>query len=353
MRKIELVEDLRKRKETLFSHPTPLEKMRNLSSLLGIEIFIKREDLIGVGFGGNKIRKIEYLIADVKHKVADAILTWGGVQSNWCRAISSVCKIYGIEPDLVLFRRKNLPDEYDGNLYLEHIIEANIEIVDGEGKKLIKMNDIAEIIEEKVKNLEKMGKKTYIAPIGASLPEGSMEVSWGGISYIDCFYELMSQCKELGFKPDWVVHATGSGGTQAGLIAGSKLADSDVKIIGISVSDKSEEFKEIVKTILYNIQNYIQVDLSLREEDIIIIDDYLGEGYGIVNKDIADCIRKVAELEGIFLDPVYTGKAMTGLVDLIKKGVIKRGENIIFIHTGGLPALFPYRREIGNLLGLK
>ncbi len=343
MKGYELVKDLRERRETLFTHPTPLEKMKNLSSLTGVEIFIKREDLIGSGFGGNKIRKMEYLIVDVMHKRADSALTWGGIQSNWCRAMSSVCRIFGIEPHLILFRRKNLPDETGGNVLLENFSGAKIKIFDGEGKKLLKLDDIREIV---FQTLEKIGKKTYLAPIGASIPEGSMEVSWGGIAYLDCFYELMEQCNSLGFEPNWIVHATGSGGTQAGLIAGSKLMGSGTKILGISVSERKEDFEKIIEGIIQNIENYIQVDLDLKDEDINVIDNYIGEGYGIVEKEIVRNLKIVAEKEGVFLDPVYTGKGMVGLLDLIEKGFIRKGEKVIFIHTGGLPALFSYKEEI-------
>lgn len=351
MKGYELVKDLRERRETLFTHPTPLEKMKNLSSLTGVEIWIKREDLIGSGFGGNKIRKMEYLIVDIIHKKSNAVLTWGGMQSNWCRALSTVCRVFGIEPNLILFKRENLPKDLGGNIFLENLIGAKIKIVDSEGKKLIKLDDIKEIVLETLENLEKMGKRTYLAPIGASLPEGSMEVSWGGIAYLDFFYELIEQCRELGIEPDWIVHATGSGSTQAGLIAGSKLMDSKVKILGISVSDKKEEFEGIIKKILENIENYIQIELPLKDEDLKVIDEYIGDGYGILNKEIVDCIRSIAEKDGIFLDPVYTGKAMSGLLDLINKGYIKKDEKVIFIHTGGLPALFSYEEKFQKFIG--
>lgn len=350
MKGYEIVKDLRERRETLFTHPTPLEKMKNLSSLTGVEIWIKREDLIGSGFGGNKIRKMEYLIVDILHKRADVVLTWGGMQSNWCRAMSTVCKVFGIEPNLILFKRENLPEDFGGNIFLENLTGAKVQIVKGEGRKLIKLDDIKEIILSSLEDLERQGKRTYLAPIGASLPEGSMEVSWGGIAYLDCFYEIMEQCFDLKIEPDWIVHATGSGSTQAGLIVGSKLMDSKTKILGISVSDKREEFKEIVIKIIDNIENYIQVGLDLKDEDLKVIDEYIGEGYGIVDKEIVDCIRKVSEKEGIFLDPVYTGKAMRGMLDLIDKGYIKKGERVIFIHTGGLPALFSYKEKMEKFM---
>ncbi len=350
MKGYELVEDLRKRRENLFTHPTPLEKMKNLSLLTGVEIFIKREDLIGSGFGGNKIRKMEYLIVDIMHKRADSALTWGGVQSNWCRAMSSVCRVFGVEPYLILFKRKNLPEDFGGNILLENLSGAKIKIFDGEGKKLIKLDNIGEIVSQTLESLESMGKKTYLAPIGASIPEGSMEVSWGGIAYLDCFYELMVQCFDLGIEPDWIVHATGSGGTQAGLVAGSKLMGAKNRILGISVSEKKKDFEKIIEGIIQNIENYIQIDLDLKDEDIKVIDDYIGEGYGIVEKEIVKNIKIVAEQEGTFLDPVYTGKAMGGLLDLIAKGFIRKGEKVIFIHTGGLPALFSYIEKIEKFL---
>lgn len=350
MKGYELIKDLREKRENLFTHPTPLEKMKNLSSLTGVEIWIKREDLIGSGFGGNKIRKMEYLIVDILHKGATAVLTWGGLQSNWCRAMSAVCRVFGIEPNLILFKRKDLPEDFGGNIFLELLSGAKIKIVEAEGKKLVKLEDIKDTVFETLENLEKIGKRTYLAPIGASLPEGSMEVSWGGIAYLDFFFELMEQCRALGIEPDWIVHATGSGSTQAGLIVGSKLIDLKTRILGISVSDKKEEFEEIVKKIIENIENYIQVGLDLKDEDLEVIDEYIGEGYGIVNREIVDCMKKVTEKEGIFLDPVYTGKAMIGMLDLIDKGYIKKREKVIFIHTGGLPALFSYKEKMEKFI---
>lgn len=349
MRSYELIKDLRERRKTLFTHPTSLEKMKRLSDLTGVEIWVKRDDLIGFGFGGNKIRKMEYLIVDILHKKATSVLTWGGMQSNWCRAITAVCRVFGIETNLILFKRENLPQDFGGNIFLEHLLGAKIKIVEGNKGKLIKLEDIKEIVFETLENLEKMGKGTYLAPIGASLPEGSMEVCWGGIAYLDCFYELMEQCMDLRIEPDWIVHATGSGSTQAGLIAGAKLIGGRKKVIGISVSEKKEEFEEIVRRIIENIENYIQVELNLLEDDIKIIDDYIGEGYGIVDKEVVNILKILAEKEGIFMDPVYTGKAMVGLLDLINKGYIKKGEKVIFIHTGGLPALFSYREKIEKI----
>jgi 1-aminocyclopropane-1-carboxylate deaminase/D-cysteine desulfhydrase-like pyridoxal-dependent ACC family enzyme len=198
-----------------------------------------------------------------------------------------------------------------------------------------------------------MGRSPYIAPIGGSLLGGSMDLPLGSIAYVDAFLELAQQAAEMDTKVDYVVHATGSGSTQAGLAVGAKAVNPEIKIVGISVSEDKKTIGEDVLTIARDTEKALDLKLDMNMDDIIVLDEYLGEGYGIVNKEISQTLRLISQQEGIFLDPVYTGKAWMGLEDLIHKGYFKPDDTIVFLHTGGTPALFPNKRFIGEYLANK
>jgi 1-aminocyclopropane-1-carboxylate deaminase/D-cysteine desulfhydrase-like pyridoxal-dependent ACC family enzyme len=182
------------------------------------------------------------------------------------------------------------------------------------------------------------------------MPMGSMELPLGAVSYVDAFREMVEQTRAAGFEPDFVVHSTGSGSTQAGLVVGAKAILSKTKIVGISVSDPKELFARDVLTIAKATEKALGLDTGVKDADVIVFDEYIKDGYGIVNREVAEIIRLVFTREGIVLDPVYTSKAMAGLVDLVAKGYFKRGDKVVFFHTGGTPALFPNRRKIVEYL---
>ncbi len=332
--------------------PTPLEAMPNLSRKLGeVNLFIKRDDQTGLAFGGNKSRKLDFIMADVLEQKADSVVTWGGMQSNWCRQTAAAARKLGLKPVLILFKRANLPTECDGNLLLDSILGAEIKTIElEEGKSFMEIHAVEEILKTVVEEERRAGNNPYIAPIGGSFQEGSMRKPLGAICYVDAISELVKQAEAEDVRIDYLVHATGSGSTQAGLIVGAKLFYPQVKIVGISVCEDLKTITRFVNTIVHRTFEEFGLNTDLDEADICIFEEYLGGGYGILNHETAQALHLVAETEGILLDPVYTGKAMVGLVDLIGKGYFKKDANIVFLHSGGTPALFPYREGIMNYL---
>jgi D-cysteine desulfhydrase family pyridoxal phosphate-dependent enzyme len=338
-------------KKTLISLPTPLQKLEYLSQAMGgPEIYLKRDDLTGLAFGGNKSRKLEFIIQDVLDKNADVIITWAGLQSNWCLQTAAVARKFGIKPILVLFKTYDLPEEYDGNLLLDYILNADVRLREAEKGRVPRLEDVEEIIEGVTNEVKEMGHTPYIAPIGGSMVGCSMEKPLGAVSYVNAFVEILEQVKDKGIKINAILHATGSGGTQAGLIVGAKAVDENIKVLGISVSEEKEPCSKEVLTVARDTVKALRMNLSIGREDVVIFDEYVGEGYGVLDKEVSEAIRLVAVKEGVFLDPVYTGKAMAALIDLVHKGFFKKEDKIVFIHTGGTPALFPNKHNLVKFL---
>jgi len=348
----EMKEKIKEFPRTSLIHlPTPFQRMTNLEKELGgPELYFKRDDLTGLAFGGNKSRKLEFIIPDVQAKGADVIITWASVQSNWCLQTAAAARKFGITPILILFKTYDLPDEYDGNLLLDYILNADIKIREAEYGRVVDQEYVEDVLEEVVMEVKEWGHTPYIAPIGGSIVGGSMEKPLGAIGYVNAFVEMMEQTESLGFKPDYVVHATGSGGTQAGLVFGAKAMSPETKVLGVSVSEEKEVFSKDVLSIAKQTEKALDIDLSINEDDVIVFDEYLEEGYGVITKSVSDIVRLVAMREGIFLDPVYTGKAMVGLVDLVKKGYIPKDAKVVFFHTGGTAALFPNKGKLTSFL---
>jgi D-cysteine desulfhydrase family pyridoxal phosphate-dependent enzyme len=351
------VEDVRTRlsafpRASLAHLPTPLEGLPTLSGQVdGPSLHIKRDDQTGLAFGGNKARKLEFMMADVMESKADTIVTWAGVQSNWCRQVAASAAKVGKRAVLVLLKRPGLPAEADGNLLIDRVLGADIRLVEASGEKgFLRYENVREFVDPIVAQEIAAGREVYLAPIGGSLLEGSMKRPWGAMGYLAAFVELLEQTRARGFTPGSVVLATGSAGTQAGLLAGAKLLSPETRIVGISVSGSSEVIADYVKEITAALLVEMGSAEEVRDEEVIVFDDYLGEGYGILNQQITDSLGLVARSEGILLDPVYTGKAMSGLLDLSGKGYFGT-EEVVFLHTGGTPALFPYRE--GLLEGLQ
>jgi D-cysteine desulfhydrase family pyridoxal phosphate-dependent enzyme len=338
-------------RKTLIHLPTPFQKLENLSQMPGSpEVFIKRDDLTGLAFGGNKSRKLEFIIPDVLDKKAEVIITWASLQSNWCLQTAAAARKFGIKPILLLFKTYELPEEYDGNLLLDFLLEADIRIRDAEKGKVVTPEYAFEIIEDVVNEVKESGYNPYVAPIGGSMVGGSMDRPLGAVSYVNAFAEMLEQAEAQGIELDYVIHASGSGGTQAGLVVGAKALTENIKVLGISVSEERESYGEEVLTIAQDTIKALDLDISISKEDIILFDEYIGEGYGIVDKEVSEVIRLVATREAIMLDPVYTGKAMVALVDLARKGYFKKDDKIVFFHTGGTPALFPNKHKLFNFL---
>jgi D-cysteine desulfhydrase family pyridoxal phosphate-dependent enzyme len=336
----------------LIHRPTPLRRLDRLTKELGgPEIWIKRDDLTGLAFGGNKSRKLEFIIPDALSQGADTIITWASVQSNWCMQTATAARRVGLRPILLLFKTSDQAADYDGNLLLDFILGADIRIREAEKGKIVSEEYVRKLLEEVAGEVRKSGHKPYVVSVGGSMPGWSMDKPLGAIAYAEAFVEMLDQTRSAGAGITHVIHATGSGATQAGLIVGAKATQSSIRIVGISVSEGKGMLVPIVQKICLETEKALRLNLGIGPSDIIVLDEYVKEGYGIMNRETAEAIRFLFTTEGIVLDPVYTGKAMAALIDLVRKGYFRKDDGVLFFHTGGTPALFPYRETLIRLLG--
>lgn len=309
--------------------PTRIQKLERLSKKLGgPNIFIKRDDETGTEISGNKVRKLEFTVKKALDEGCDFLITCGGVQSNHARATAAVAARLGINSYLVL--RGSEEEKIDGNLFLDKVLGAQIRFITPEDYKEKRM----EIMENIKEELSKEGHKAYIIPEGAS--DGI-----GTFGYYKAMEEIIDQEREMGINFDAIVLAVGSGGTYGGVFLGKKILNHKGNIYGVNVCNDAEHFKRRIEDLLHESLNIMNETLDFNREEISIIDGYVGRGYALSRAEEIDFIRELAQLEGIILDPVYTGKAMYGLVNEIKKGRFKEHKNILFIHTGGLFGVFP------------
>lgn len=271
-------------KKELIHLPTPFMKLENLSKELGgPNIYIKRDDLTGLAFGGNKSRKLEFIVKDVLDKKADAIITWAGLQSNWCLQTAAAARRFGITPILVLFNVYDLPVEYDGNLLLDFILDADIKIKELGKGSIIHLEAVEEILEEAALEAKERGYTPYVAPIGGSAAGGSMNRPLGAISYVNALVEMVEQAESQGIEVDYAIVASGSGGTQAGLVVGAKALDGRCKVLGVSVSEERSTYQELVLDIAEDTAKALELDLEIGKEDIILFDEYIREGLSLIH----------------------------------------------------------------------
>jgi len=315
--------------------PTPLQELPNLSKALkGPRIFVKRDDMTGLALGGNKTRKLEYLMADALRHKADYIVTGAGFQSNWCtQAIAAAHKL-GMKIVLVNSGPIDGYDEedYDGNHLLHFLQGAEIKVVKPENQQ--------KVIDETVDALKATGHRPYILTLAGSTPLGV-------VGYVNAVVELLQQAIELGISINYLIHCTGSGGTQSGLIIGSKALSTNIKIIGSTSGSRSKKQQiDSVSSLIDESLKFMQLDLKITKNDIIIYDQYAGGGYGVITEGKAEAIKIMAEMEGLFLDPVYTSSAGACLIDLCRKSLFKPDDVVVFLHTGGSAALFPYKTPL-------
>ena len=307
---------------SLCTLPTPLHRLEELSRRTGREIWIKRDDLTGFAMGGNKPRKAEFLMADALRTGSDVILTEGAMQSNHARTIAAAASRISRECHLFLVGEK--PDPPTGNVLLDALAGARIHVFQSPRERLSAMQEFAE-------ELRKGGRNPYLIPVG-----GSNEV--GSQGYVSGFEELEKQLSDLPPKPTVLVFCSSSGGTHAGIMVGKVMADSKVEILGIR-NDNDPMFEESVRDIANDLSKKIGLKREFRKEEVHLNSDYVGDGYGVPSKESEAALKELWRCEGILLDPVYTAKAMAGLIDLTRRGKWV-GERVVFLHTGGIPSFF-------------
>ena len=320
-------------KASLGYFPTPLIELTRLSKTLGgPNIYMKRDDNTGLALGGNKTRKLEYIIGDALAKGADTVITAGAIQSNHCRQTAGAAASLGLECHLVLGGKK--PEQPQGNLLLDKVYGCHIHWA-GENRK-------GEDIPALVAQLKAEGKKPYVIPYG-----GSNEL--GAIAFIEAYKELNAQREALKVDFSHIIFASSSGATHAGLMLGNKMLETYSQIVGINI-DKGEmdkvPFDEHIVSLANSTAQFIAADYQFTADDLILNSDYVGDGYGVIGELEKEAIALTAQNEGILLDPVYTGRAMGGLIDMIRTGQIKATDNVLFWHTGGAPALFAYADDL-------
>ena len=320
---------------------TPLQKMERLSEELGVEIFFKRDDLTGCELSGNKIRKLEFLLADAKAKGADTVITCGGAQSNHCRATALAAARVGLSSTLLLRTEDPAnPPPSHGNILLNRM--AGAELVWITPAEYRERHNRFELEEER---LHRRGKVVYIIPEGGSNQLGA----WG---YVKGMEEIANDLTELGagdFDDTTVLSATGSGGTTAGLLLGARLLNLGLRVTGINVCDDEDYFVTEIDRICQGFIKDYSVDIAINSTDIDIVDGYVGRGYARSREEELKAIYALAQLEGVVLDPVYTGKAFYGMASEIRKNRSAFGKRIVFVHTGGLFGLFPVADKFEEL----
>ncbi len=338
-------------RKDLIHRPTPLRRLDRLTHELGgPEIWIKRDDLTGLAFGGNKSRKLEFIIADALSQEAEGIITWASIQSNWCLQTAAAARRYCLRPILLLFNTSDIAPEYDGNLLLDRILDADVRIHEAEKGKIVSQEYVEEVLKEVVNEVKEWCPKPYVVSVGGSMTGWSMSKPLGAVAYLEAFIEAFEQTRQAGIDFTHIVHATGSGSTQAGLTVGAKSLKAAARVIGISVSESQQVLLPIIGKIVQETVKYLNLGVDITDSDINVLDEYVKEGYGTVNRETAEAIRLLFMTEGIVLDPVYTGKAVAALVDLIKKGFFQKEDKVVIFHTGGTPAIFPYRKPLLEFL---
>lgn len=312
--------------------PTPLEPMDRLSEILGgPRLWVKRDDCTGLSSGGNKTRKLEFLMADAQSKGADTIITQGATQSNHARQTTAAAAKLGMECHILLEDRTGSNDNnyiLNGNVLLDRLHGASVSKRSGGTDMNLEMQDFADALIEK-------GKKPYIIPGGGSNPIGAL-------GYVNCARELTEQASEIGLKIDALVHATGSAGTQAGLVAGLAAIQSSIHLLGIGVRAPKDKQEQMVFDLAQKTADYLDTGIEIERDKVRAICDYVGAGYGLPTDGMIKAVKLLAQSEGLLFDPVYSGKGLDGLLDQIKKGYFAGMDNVVFLHTGGSAALFGY-----------
>jgi len=312
--------------------PTPLEPMHRLTAALGgPNLWIKRDDCTGLATGGNKTRKLEYLVADAMQQGADTLITQGATQSNHARQTAAIAAKMGMECHIILEDRtgyRHADYQHSGNVFLDHLYGAHLNEVPGNTPMDKAMEDLAAQLRAK-------GRKTYTIPGGGSN-------ALGALGYVTAALELADQAMNMGLNIDELVHATGSAGTQAGLVVGMEGARTQIPVLGIGVRAPRQPQEDKVFMLAQQTAELLGVPGSVAREKVVANCDHIGAGYGIPTPGMMEAVTMLARLEGILLDPVYSGKGMAGLIHLVRTGHYRKGQNIVFLHTGGAVGLYGY-----------
>jgi L-cysteate sulfo-lyase len=316
--------------------PTPLDAALRLAAALGgPEIWIKRDDLTGLCFGGNKTRQLEYVFADLLAKDCDTVVAGAYTQSNWCRQMTAAAKKLGLDISLILLHGEKGP-VLQGNYLLYRLMGAAIDVVDLPSLELLQP-----YLDAKAKELRAAGRRPYIVE-----PMGASNLSLGAVGYVRAALELDGQWEAARLDPDWLV-ISGANMTPAGLLLGLKALGRKVRLINVAPVKWTEDRAVDIARIANNAAGRLEIATRLEPAEVENHDEYIGERYGRMTDGCREALRLVARTEGVILDPVYSGKAMAGLIDQVRSGRIRKGESIVFVHTGGTPALFAYAQDLG------
>jgi D-cysteine desulfhydrase len=316
--------------------PTPIEPLGRLSDHLGgPRLFIKRDDQLGLAGGGNKTRKLEFLVAEALERGADTLITCGAVQSNHCRLTLAAAIREGLRCRLVLEER--VPGSYDpdasGNNFLFRLMGVDqIRVVRGGA-------DLDAVLEEEARQVQAQGGTPYVIPGGGSTPLGAL-------GYVACTEEILAQLFEMGLEIHHLVCASGSGGTHAGLLSGLLGNHAGIPVTGVSVRHPRDHQEAWIRELAENVLELIGLDVVVPGSAVTVRDEYVGPGYSLPTEGMVHAVQSLARLEGVLLDPVYTGKAMDGLIGMVRSGVFARTDNVLFLHTGGSPGLFAYQSTL-------
>ena len=318
------------------SHPTAIEPLANLSRALGgPTLWVKRDDTLGLAAGGNKTRKLEFLVADALAQGADTLITVGAVQSNHCRLTLAAAAREGLKCRLVLEERvagSYRPDASGNNFLFDLMGVERIKVTPAG-------TDLAVAMAEIGADLPAAGRKAYVIPGGGSNPLGAL-------GYVACADEILDQAFDMGVAFDHLVCASGSAGTHAGLLVGIEGRGSPFPITGVNVRRPRAEQEANVHALAVATAEKLGLKTPIRQDMVTALDEWVGPGYSLPTPDMVEAVRMLARLEGLLLDPVYTGKAMAGLIGLVRRGAFKAHDNVLFVHTGGAPALFAYEETL-------
>ncbi len=318
--------------------PTPLEPLPRLSEALGVDLWIKRDDCTGLAGGGNKTRKLEFLLGDAWEQDADTLVTQGAVQSNHVRQTAAAAAAQGLACEVILEERTgSRATDYtmNGNVLMDRLFGANIRVVPGGSDMVAELHAVADEVRAR-------GGRPYVIPGG-----GSNAI--GALGYVDCAREIVFQADELDLEIDRIITATGSAGTHAGLVAGLAVMGADIPVLGIGVRAPKEKQEANVLKLARETALLLGHADRVKDHMVVADCDYVGEGYGLIDQDVIEALKLAARTDGIVLDPVYSGKAMKGLIALSKAGHFA-GETVVFLHTGGAQGLFGYQGELEGKL---